>query len=160
MLWGKIDTYRKDMNDRPLSSLNEGTSEKNGEVKLVFWTNSTPSSGTMMSFKCITYVSKMSTFTYSFVISLIKNICNLYFILVIDVNKLVKITCWWTCVIGQCYNQTCHNDDSIQHYVIQIVSDFDSIQHDVIKFVSGLWQIGGFLWVLLFPPLIKLTAMI
>jgi hypothetical protein len=30
----------------------------------------------------------------------------------------------------------------------------------VIKFVSKLWQVGGFLRVLRFPPLIKLTAMI
>jgi len=27
-----------------------------------------------------------------------------------------------------------------------------SIQHYVIKFVSDLWQVGGFLWVLRFPP--------
>ena len=32
------------------------------------------------------------------------------------------------------------------------------IQHYVIKFVSDLQQVGGFLWVLLFPPPIKLTA--
>ena len=30
----------------------------------------------------------------------------------------------------------------------------------VIKFVSDLCQVGGFLWVLQFPPPIKLTAMI
>jgi hypothetical protein len=30
----------------------------------------------------------------------------------------------------------------------------------VIKFVSDLWQVGGFLWVLLFPPPIKLAATI
>jgi hypothetical protein len=35
-----------------------------------------------------------------------------------------------------------------------------SIQHYVIKFVSDLRQIGGFLWVLQFPPPIKLTATI
>jgi hypothetical protein len=35
-----------------------------------------------------------------------------------------------------------------------------SIQHYVIKFVSDLRQVGGFLWVLLLPPLIKLTAKI
>ena len=35
-----------------------------------------------------------------------------------------------------------------------------SIQHHVIKFVSDLWQVGGFLRVLRFPPPIKLTAMI
>jgi hypothetical protein len=34
------------------------------------------------------------------------------------------------------------------------------MQHYVIKFVSDLWQIGGFLQTLLFPPPIKLTAMI
>ena len=34
------------------------------------------------------------------------------------------------------------------------------IQHYVIKFVSSLWQVSGFLWVLPFPPLIKLTATI
>jgi hypothetical protein len=35
-----------------------------------------------------------------------------------------------------------------------------SIQHFVIKLVSDLWQVGGFLWVLQFPPPIKLTATI
>ena len=35
-----------------------------------------------------------------------------------------------------------------------------SIQHYVIKFISDLWQVGGFLQVLLFPPPIKLTATI
>ena len=34
------------------------------------------------------------------------------------------------------------------------------VQHYVIKFVSDLRQVGGFLWVLRFPSLIKLTAMI
>jgi hypothetical protein len=34
------------------------------------------------------------------------------------------------------------------------------IQHYVIKFVSDLWQVGGFLGVLRFPPSIKLTATI
>jgi hypothetical protein len=34
------------------------------------------------------------------------------------------------------------------------------VQHDVMKFVSNLRQIGGFLWVLRFPPPIKLTATI
>ena len=32
-----------------------------------------------------------------------------------------------------------------------------SIQHYVIKLVSDLWQVGGFLQVLQFPPPIKLT---
>ena len=35
-----------------------------------------------------------------------------------------------------------------------------SIQNCVIKFVSDLWQAGGFLQVLLFPPPITLTPMI
>ena len=35
-----------------------------------------------------------------------------------------------------------------------------SKQHYVIKFVSDLWKVCGFLWVLRFPPLIKLTAAI
>jgi hypothetical protein len=34
------------------------------------------------------------------------------------------------------------------------------VQHYVIKFVSDLWQVGGFLQVLRFPPPIKLTATI
>jgi hypothetical protein len=33
-----------------------------------------------------------------------------------------------------------------------------SIKHYVIKAVSDLRQIGGFLWVLWFPPTIKLTT--
>ena len=35
-----------------------------------------------------------------------------------------------------------------------------SIQHYVIKFVSDLRQVSGFLWILCFPPPIKLTAQI
>ena len=35
-----------------------------------------------------------------------------------------------------------------------------SKQHYVIKFVIDLWQVGGFLWVLWFPPPIKLTTLI
>jgi len=35
-----------------------------------------------------------------------------------------------------------------------------SIQHYVIKVVSDLWQVGGFLRLLRFPPPIKLTATI
>ena len=35
-----------------------------------------------------------------------------------------------------------------------------AIQHYVIKIVSDLRQVGGFLWVLRFPPQIKLTATI
>jgi len=35
-----------------------------------------------------------------------------------------------------------------------------SIQHYVIKFVSDLRQVSGCLWVLRFPPPIKLTATI
>ena len=34
--------------------------------------------------------------------------------------------------------------------------DVYSIQHYVIKFVNDLRQVGGFLWVLRFPPPIKL----
>ena len=34
------------------------------------------------------------------------------------------------------------------------------IQHYVIKFVSNMLQVCGYLWVLWFPPPIKLTAMI
>jgi hypothetical protein len=34
------------------------------------------------------------------------------------------------------------------------------VQHYVIKFVSDLWQVGGFLRVLWFPPPIKLIATI
>ena len=40
------------------------------------------------------------------------------------------------------------------------ISEMYSIQHYVIKFVSDLQQIGNFLWVLRFPPSIKLTVMI
>jgi len=35
-----------------------------------------------------------------------------------------------------------------------------SIRHYVKRFVSDLWKVGGFLWILRFPPPIKLTAMI
>ena len=38
--------------------------------------------------------------------------------------------------------------------------DVDLIQHYVIKFVSDMRQVGDFLWVLGFPPQIKLTTII
>ena len=41
-----------------------------------------------------------------------------------------------------------------------ILGELYSIQHYVIKFVSDLRQDDGFLWVLRFPPPIKLTATI
>jgi hypothetical protein len=34
------------------------------------------------------------------------------------------------------------------------------MQHYVIKFLNDLRQVGGFLWVLRFPPPIELTATI
>jgi len=37
---------------------------------------------------------------------------------------------------------------------------YTQIQHYVIEFVSDLRQVYGFLWVLWFPPPIKLTASI
>ena len=40
------------------------------------------------------------------------------------------------------------------------LSEVYSIQNYVIKFVRDLRQVSGFLWVLWFPPTIKLTAMI
>ena len=39
-------------------------------------------------------------------------------------------------------------------------SNYHTIQHYTIKFVSDLWQVSGFLRVLLFPPPTKLTATI
>jgi hypothetical protein len=80
-------------------------------------------------------------------------------------------------------NFSCINDIKIHYYggylihlYQQLVQDFIfvwqltsgyprlfrlySIHHYVVKFVSDLWQVGGFLRVLLFPPLIKLTATI
>jgi hypothetical protein len=54
------------------------------------------------------------------------------------------------------YNYICNRCEIESHS-----GEVYSIQHhDVIKFVSDLRQVGGFLWVLRFPPPIKLTAMI
>ena len=52
------------------------------------------------------------------------------------------------------------------HITTKVVSsntthgDVYSIQHYVIKFVSDLHQVGDFIWVLWFPPPIKLITMI
>jgi hypothetical protein len=45
-------------------------------------------------------------------------------------------------------------------YIAVIFSNSGAIQHYVVKYVSDLREVGGFLRVLLFPPLIKLTAII
>jgi hypothetical protein len=53
---------------------------------------------------------------------------------------------------------------SRDHMVVGFTTTFAgevySIQNYVIKFVSDLRQVCGFLWILQFPPPIKLTAMI
>jgi hypothetical protein len=49
---------------------------------------------------------------------------------------------------------------SITTDVVSSNLDQGEVQHYVIKFVSDLRQVGGFLRVLRFPPLIKLTATI
>jgi len=41
-----------------------------------------------------------------------------------------------------------------------VLAEVYSIQNYVMKSVSDLWQVGGFLQVLQFPPPIKLTATI
>jgi hypothetical protein len=49
-----------------------------------------------------------------------------------------------TCAISAHHNYCCEFESRLQYYVI--------------KFVSDLRQVNGFLWVLWFPPPIKLTA--
>jgi len=52
------------------------------------------------------------------------------------------------------------------HITTEVVSsnpahgEMYSIQHYVVQFVSDLWKVGGFLWVFRFLPSIKLTATI
>jgi len=57
------------------------------------------------------------------------------------------------------------NSGNLDDIVLQWCCEFESrsergVQHYVIKVVSDLLQVGGFLWVLRFPPPIKLTATI
>ena len=49
--------------------------------------------------------------------------------------------------------------DSYHHWCCEFRSG-RGVQHYVIKFVGDLWQVGGLLRVLRFPPPIKLTATI
>ena len=44
--------------------------------------------------------------------------------------------------------------------VVGFITKVYLIQHYVIKFVSDLQQVSGFLWVLWFPPPIKLNVTI
>ena len=65
-------------------------------------------------------------------------------------------TSWSLSYVSWIYNYICNRCEIESHS-----SEVYSIQHHyVIKFVSDLRQVGGFLWVLPFPPPIKLTAMI
>ena len=51
------------------------------------------------------------------------------------------------------------NLKSIHYFVcFPARAEMYSIQHYVIKFVSDMWQVGGFLWLLRFPPPTKLIA--
>ena len=57
-----------------------------------------------------------------------------------------------TCAISAYYHKSCEFETHS--------GEVYSIQHYVIKIISDLWQVGGFLWVLQFPPPIKLTTTI
>ena len=48
----------------------------------------------------------------------------------------------------------------VEFTIAYAISAHYSMQPYVIQFVSDLRQVGGFLWVLRFPPPIKLTGMI
>jgi hypothetical protein len=50
-----------------------------------------------------------------------------------------------------------HKNASMQYELESRSSEVYSIQNNVILFVSDFRQVGGFLQVLRFPPLIKLT---
>jgi hypothetical protein len=51
------------------------------------------------------------------------------------------------------------NLKSIHYFVcFPARAEMYSIQHYVIKFASDVWQVGGFLWLLRFPPPTKLIA--
>ena len=58
-----------------------------------------------------------------------------------------------TCVKEFSFNLRGHHPSYPLHDEVYL------IQHYVIKFASHLRQIGGFLWVIRFPPPIKLTTM-
>jgi hypothetical protein len=61
--------------------------------------------------------------------------------------------------IGRKHFINCKSTKGVLYYASR-PSEVYSIQHYVIKFVDELWQVGGFLQDLPFPPPIKLTAMI
>jgi hypothetical protein len=51
-------------------------------------------------------------------------------------------------------------DMVVFHVMLKLNNNQLIVQHYVMKSVSDLWQVGGFLRVLRFPPPIKLTATI
>jgi hypothetical protein len=62
----------------------------------------------------------------------------------------------WFCIEYNTYAISAYH-----HWCCQFESQSGrGVQHYVIKFVSDLRQVGDFLWVLWFPPPIKLTATI
>ena len=91
---------------------------------------------------------------------------NLLFHALVNYLKMHHFECKWKIYSGGVFyhvaasnfNSAC----SIQSYWIPRVqiSIRRGVQHYVIKFVNDLRQVSGFLWVLRFPPPIKLTAMI
>jgi hypothetical protein len=44
--------------------------------------------------------------------------------------------------------------------IVLLLLEGISLENMVIKFIRNLWQVGGFLWLLRFPPPIKLTALL
>jgi magnesium-transporting ATPase (P-type) len=78
------------------------------------------------------------------------NLCRIYLLIVyICISTRVQLTTRRGGGLGSPFTTTCSNP---------IHGEVYSIQHYVITFVSNLWQDGGFLRVIWFPPPIKLNA--
>jgi len=95
--------------------------------------------------------------------------CNVTESIVKNLHLQIFMPWYIVCILYQersswSYGSWIYNYLGNQCLIIKVVSSNPthgvvySIQHYVINFVSDLWQVDGFLWVLWFPPPIKLTA--
>ena len=98
-------------------------------------------------------------FSTSFVAMIVKKIFKTFAISFKSCGAVVVVIVWFN-VVGFISTYPISGNHHKRSEFEPHSGEVYSIQHYVIKFVSDLRQVGGFLWVLLLPPPIKLTATI
>jgi hypothetical protein len=110
-------------------------------------------------FKILRLFLTCSNFVLKFLCSNHINMIHFYTIVLTSFTRWLRGHCGRDCMVVGC--TTTYAISAYHHWCCEFESrSRRGVQHYVITIVSDLRQVGGFHWVLRFPPPIKLTATI